>query len=292
MDNYPEHEWHPWKFKTAPTGFWTKKKNIIKYLSWLENKLEIKDPEDWYEQQIKGLQNNYGHGLINHFAKSMTIYSCAKTIRPEYDYKPWLFKKVSNKIWKIKKNIKDYIKWLGKELKYEKEDDWYNLTNGQLIKYKGSGLYHLCGGRAFQFLKLAFPKYKWEYDKYFTFSLYRRQRLVYDMIKSIFPDNQIIWEKNFDWLVSPKTGMPLRIDIYIEDLSLAIEYMGEQHYRKSFYGKDTFNRIKYNDKMKRKICKENGVKVIDIKYTWMETEKEVKEILTENGIVVPNQNLR
>ena len=80
----------------------------------------------------------------------------------------------------------------------------------------------------------------------------------------------------------------IRIDIYIEGLNLAIEYMGEQHYRKSFYGKNKFDRIKYNDKMKRKICKDNGVKIIDIKYTWMETEKEIKHILHKNGIKIPN----
>ena len=45
-----------------------------------------------------------------------------------------------------------------------------------------------------------------------------------------------------------------------------------------------FEKIKYNDKMKRKICKEHDVNVIDIKYTWMETEKEIRDILHKNGL--------
>ena len=88
------------------------------------------------------------------------------------------------------------------------------------------------------------------------------------------------------WLVSPKTGLPLRIDIYVQEINLAIEYMREQHYRESFYDKNTFEKIKYNDKMKRKICKEHDVNVIDVKYTWMETEKVIIDILHKNGIEI------
>ena len=88
------------------------------------------------------------------------------------------------------------------------------------------------------------------------------------------------------WLVSPKTGLPLRIDIYVQEINLAIEYMREQHYRESFYDKNTFGIIKYNDKMKRKICKEHDVNVIDVKYTWMETEKVIIDILHKNGIEI------
>ena len=105
------------------------------------------------------------------------------------------------------------------------------------------------------------------------------------MFKSIFPKYEILWEKEFDWLVSPKTGSAYRLDIYIVELNLCIEYMGEQHYRKSFYGRDDFDLIEYNDKVKRHICNQNGIKVIDVKYTWMETKNEILEILKENNII-------
>ena len=94
-----------------------------------------------------------------------------KVYKDNYDYKPWLFKKASNKIWKDKRNIKDFVKWFGKKLGYEKKKDWNNITNHEIIS-QGSGLYHLCDGSAFEFLKLAFPRQTWNYEQYFTNSLY------------------------------------------------------------------------------------------------------------------------
>ena len=46
-----------------------------------------------------------------------------------------------------------------------------------------------------------------------------------------------------------------------------------------------FDLTEYNDKMKRNICNKNGIKVIDVKYTWMETKGEILEILKENNIM-------
>ena len=36
--------------------------------------------------------------------------------------------------------------------------------------------------------------------------------------------------------------------------------------------------------MKRKICKEHDVNVIYIKYTWLETEKEIRDALHKMGL--------
>ncbi len=44
--------------------------------------------------------------------------------------------------------------------------------------------------------------------------------------------------------------------------------------------------------MKRKICKEHDVNVIDIKYTWLEIEKEIRNILHKNGIEISKQHLK
>ena len=65
---------------------------------------------------------------------------------------------------------------------------------------------------------------------------------------------------------------------------MAIEYKGEQHCRESFYDKNKFEKIKYNDKMKRKICKSHDLNVIDIKYTWLETEKETEIFYIKMGL--------
>lgn len=45
---YPEHTWLPWRFRNVPHGFWNSRTNILKYFSWLEQQLHIRDPlTDW-----------------------------------------------------------------------------------------------------------------------------------------------------------------------------------------------------------------------------------------------------
>jgi len=73
-----------------------------------------------------------------------------------------------------------------------------------------------------------------------------------------------------DWLNNTVTMNNLELDCFNPDLRLACEYQGEQHYRfnKFFHrNKDDFMNGKYRDDMKRRICKDNGVILIEVPYT-------------------------
>lgn len=62
----------------------------------------------------------------------------------------------------------------------------------------------------------------------------------------------------------------LELDCFNSDLMLGIEYNGEQHYNyiPHFHKtKDAFYNIKYRDDMKKRLCLENGVKLIIVPYT-------------------------
>ncbi len=68
------------------------------------------------------------------------------------------------------------------------------------------------------------------------------------------------------WLVSPDTGARLELDCYCEDLSLAFEYQGAQHYKpiEFFGGEDRFLKQKERDDYKRSICKQHGITLIEV----------------------------
>lgn len=73
-----------------------------------------------------------------------------------------------------------------------------------------------------------------------------------------------------DWLNNTVTSNNLELDCYNHDLRLACEYQGEQHYKfnKFFHrNKDDFMNGKYRDDMKRRICRDNGVILIEVPYT-------------------------
>lgn len=62
----------------------------------------------------------------------------------------------------------------------------------------------------------------------------------------------------------------LEIDCYNDDLKLGVEYNGIQHYQYTPYfhtTKDAFYNQKYRDDMKKRLCKEQGVVLIEVPYT-------------------------
>lgn len=72
------------------------------------------------------------------------------------------------------------------------------------------------------------------------------------------------------WLVSTETGRALELDCYNEELSLAVEYNGQQHYtypNRYHKSQEEFKAQVWNDEYKAKLCKAQGVKLINVPYT-------------------------
>ena len=75
-----------------------------------------------------------------------------------------------------------------------------------------------------------------------------------------------------DFLRNPVTGgkFNLELDCYNNDLKLAVEYNGAQHYKYIPYfhkNKEAFLNQKYRDDMKRRICKEHRIILIEVPNT-------------------------
>jgi hypothetical protein len=97
------------------------------------------------------------------------------------------------------------------------------------------------------------------------------------VLQSVFgrPFNKI--RPNF--LSNPVTdgGYNLEIDCYDHDLRLGIEYHGKQHYEYVPYfhkNKEAFYNQKYRDELKKRMCKDNGIVLIEVPYTVKEYEIE------------------
>lgn len=74
-----------------------------------------------------------------------------------------------------------------------------------------------------------------------------------------------------DFLNNPVTGgnYNLELDCFESDLKIACEYNGRQHYDYiPFFhkNKEAFLNQKYRDDMKRRICKENNITLIEVNY--------------------------
>lgn len=103
----------------------------------------------------------------------------------------------------------------------------------------------------------------------------KSQTKLYNRLKSDFPDLNILFEindKSLSWLDGQ------RLDIYIPELNVAIEYDGQQHYTPIdfFGGVLEFQKIVQLDKLKDKKCLDNGCILFRIKYNY--TEEEYKDV--------------
>jgi len=88
-----------------------------------------------------------------------------------------------------------------------------------------------------------------------------------------------------DFLRNPVTGgnFNLELDCFCAELGLAVEYSGIQHYKFTKYfhkNKEAFLNQKYRDDMKKRICKEYGVNLIEVPYT-VKVE-EIRDYLIRN----------
>lgn len=81
---------------------------------------------------------------------------------------------------------------------------------------------------------------------------------LFRLVESLFSEYEVIREASPAWLGKQ------RLDIFIPGLALAIEYQGEQHYRPValFGGEEGLKKTKERDKLKLKLCRENGIKVV------------------------------
>ena len=85
---------------------------------------------------------------------------------------------------------------------------------------------------------------------------------------------EILFDDNFPrirpkWLINPHTGKRLELDGYCKNINLAFEYQGEQHYIDNihFYkGRGSLEKRKQYDRIKRQLCLEKGIILIEIPY--------------------------
>lgn len=78
-----------------------------------------------------------------------------------------------------------------------------------------------------------------------------------------------------DWLKNPETGRNLELDCYNEELKIAVEYNGIQHYKfPNPFNKTEEDFIKQvrRDLMKEELCKTNAVRLITVPYTISHSE--------------------
>lgn len=101
------------------------------------------------------------------------------------------------------------------------------------------------------------------------------ETLLFNYINLIFSSFNVEREASPEWLGRQ------RLDIYVPELNLALEYHGQQHFKavEHFGGKEALKKTKERDKLKADLCKKNKVNLIYFTYKDNLSESLVKRRL-------------
>lgn len=113
-----------------------------------------------------------------------------------------------------------------------------------------------------------------------------RNSYLENKIRNLFFKNNInfVQEKTFSWLKNEE-GNHLFLDFYLPDYNIAIECQGVQHFIPLKGNVDKFKSIKNNDKLKNKLCSDNGIKLLYF------TNKVIAKNYTDMQIIFNENNL-
>ena len=114
------------------------------------------------------------------------------------------------------------------------------------------------------------------------------EKKMYEICTKLFNEN--FRKTRLNWLRS-KQGTLLELDLYCDELKIALEYNGQQHYAFTpiFHStKKEFNKLQEYDKTKERLCKKHNVTFIAIPYTIEldDIEQYILNKLEENNITL------
>jgi hypothetical protein len=90
-----------------------------------------------------------------------------------------------------------------------------------------------------------------------------REAEMYQAIKQLFPSDLVLREASPPWLGRQ------RLDVFLPQRNLALEYQGEQHYQavSVFGGADALARTIERDALKKRLCEENSVELVYVRFS-------------------------
>ena len=104
---------------------------------------------------------------------------------------------------------------------------------------------------------------------------WKHELTLFHAVRSRYPDT--LYQHRPEWLGRQS------LDLFIPSLQTAIEYQGIQHYRpvEFFGGEEALQQRQELDRVKRQLCEENNVRLIEWPYSTPPTEENIEAVLVE-----------
>lgn len=134
---FPEKKLLEWKFQKIPWGYWEKKSNLLSLAKYIKKKYKFKKNTDWYSLNWSILLKEGTHSLVKKYPDGISFL---RKIYPNYEWLPWLFPRITGKIWKNKKFQREYLNWFARIKQIKKPSDWYDIELSEIKKLHARNL--------------------------------------------------------------------------------------------------------------------------------------------------------
>lgn len=172
------------------------------------------------------------------------------------------FEKSLNKLKGVprKDRLEKYMQYFFFEKSFKEKDDVWKYAD-ELLKRANNDEF-----KKIERSTYIRPTYKWVTEE-----------LVLKLTKKLYKQYTVIYQYKPFFLRSSFGGQ-MSYDIYIQDLKVAIEYQGKQHFEPVdfFGGKEAFEKGKIRDEEKRKLSNEHGIKLVYINFDEVITTELIK----------------
>jgi hypothetical protein len=104
------------------------------------------------------------------------------------------------------------------------------------------------------------------------------ETLLSQLVCRVLPDREVVRHYRPEWLKG------LELDIWVPELSLGVEYQGQQHFHaiEAWGGKAALARLRKNDAKKLELCRQAGITLLTVDYTEPLTEEHVSSLLARS----------
>lgn len=223
---YPKHNWMIWKFKLFVTDM--DKKEIKRvFFEWLSSQLGHKRLSDWYRVTWKDIYK-YG-GLLGY-----TNNSPFKELQELYPQHDWHVSRIQLGAEYWDHNQKEFLDWLGIQLQCKKLDNWYNVSEEDVIKQAGQGTFNYIPTLP-RALQSAYPEHPWMLWNFKEFSRYAHNVVLSNSKEALklvtWLSEQLSIKRLDDWYNASLVAINRRVSVIgtAQDLTSILKTVYPQH---------------------------------------------------------------
>ena len=155
---YPEYNWLIWRFDCVER-YWDNIEHHRIFMDWFSKHNNFKSMDDWYNVSQKDITNCGAYGLLIKYNNS--VLKLVRSSFPKHEWIVWKFNSVPNGYWNNVTHQRKFLDWLGKQLGYQKMDDWYKITVEDIIQNAGLTISTKFNKSPNTMLQSIYPEHRW-----------------------------------------------------------------------------------------------------------------------------------